>query len=595
MLGRFVSSVMRLFRKDSALIEATTIQKHLGVLGLPADVGLCGAGLASVLLVRDETLGQCCALLSARNFRQAGSLAILAAGESGQKFMNQFALGLDSPDEYSRGSLVFFRITEDCAEIMERLGANRFFNEIDACGVTEQYAVLLQKGQAIFDWTNHDLLIKQWQAWKAWTANHHAPVLLIIEDINGAHGLLPLLRILPELVPNLAVLDADCGGGLLTFERWVGQDINVHRQFGLKLSARDKFLHSDGSERDAQEQVILHAPDQGRVIATAATVAEARGVPAEWVVVSNLSDMEAACNNAVAATILLHADGDLEFEALSHFVHRMRLSHPRSLKIIVRETNDKLRYSNELVLLRLGVNLIVYKEIPFSRVLQVINEMSSQIFSRLVENDYLLAAQAAEPNRVAGYLSPSNFCREVAAMVKRSERIHLSHSLVRLPILSRVAQLDALQACKARRFGDIFTADQSSVYLFLFACREPDVNSTLDRLFSLPVTELFSSHIIEPTPELISEAIGQLRLDNESSPMSDYAAMLQVDLPIPGNNVERSIASIALLEEAVQIPLPFSAEITEHKLTCPVVKHRTLRPFPLPRHAPTGMLSTLPE
>ena len=310
MLGRFVSLIMRLLRKDSTLVEATINQEHLGVLGLPADVGLCGAGLASVLLVRGEALGQCCALSSARNFQQIGSLAILASGDSGQKFMDQCARSLDNLDEYSRRAPVFFRITDDCAETMGRLGANRFFDEIDACGVTAQCAVLVQEGQAIFDWQNHDLLVKQWQAWKAWAASHHAPILLIIEDINGAHGLFSLLQILPELVPNLAVLDADCGGGLLTVERWAGQNKTVHRQFGLKLSAEDKFLHSDGSEMDAERQVILHAPDQGRVIATAATIAGVRGVPAEWIVVNDLSDMEAVCNNAVAATILLHADGD---------------------------------------------------------------------------------------------------------------------------------------------------------------------------------------------------------------------------------------------------------------------------------------------
>jgi len=55
MLGQFVSLIMRLLRKDSTLREATINQTHLGVLGLPADVGLCGAGLASILLVRDET------------------------------------------------------------------------------------------------------------------------------------------------------------------------------------------------------------------------------------------------------------------------------------------------------------------------------------------------------------------------------------------------------------------------------------------------------------------------------------------------------------------------------------------------------------
>ncbi|WP_239796222.1 cellulose biosynthesis protein BcsE [Candidatus Nitrotoga arctica] len=590
-----MSLILRLLRKDSTLREATINQTHLGVLGLPADVGLCGASLVSVLLVRDEALGQCCALSSARNFKQAGQLAILASGESGQKFMDQFALSLDTSDKGSPGVLVFFRVTDDCAEIIGRLGANRFFDEIGACGVTAQHTLLVQEGQAIFDWQNHDLLIKQWQAWKAWAANHHAPILLIIKDIDGAQGFLPLLRALPELVPNLAVLDADCGGGLLTVERWAGQDKSEHRQFGLKLSAHDKSLNLDGSEMDARGQVVFYAPDQGRVIATAATVAGVKGVPAEWTVVSDLSDMEAVCDNAVAATILLHADGDQEFETLSRFVHRMRSSHPRSLKIVVRETTNKLRYNNELMLLRLGVNLMAYKEIPFSRVVQVINDMSDQIFSRPVENEYLLAVQAAEPNRIAGYLSPSTFCREVAAMLKRSERIDLGHSLVRLPILSRVAQLDALQACQARRLGDIFTADQNSIYLFLFACRESDVDSTLDRLFSVPVTELFSSHIIEPTPELIWESVGQLRRDNENSPMSDYSAVLQVDLPILEDKVERLIAITGLQKEGVQISPSSSAEITQLKLICPVDKHRTMRPFSLPRHATTGMLSNLSE
>jgi cellulose biosynthesis protein BcsE len=595
MLGQFMSLIMRLLRKDRTLREATIDQTHLGVLGLPGDVGLCSAGLASVLLVRDEALGQCCALSSARNFRQAGPLAILASGESGQKFMDQFACSLDSSDKDSSGVLVFFRITDDCSEIIGRQGANRFFDEIGVCGVTAQHTLLIQEGQVLFDWQNQDLFIKQWKAWKAWAGNHRAPILLIIKDIKGAHSFLPLLQALPEFVPNLAVLDADCGGGLLTIERWVGQDKSIHRQFGLKLPAQDKSLSLDDSDMDARRQVVFYAPDQGRVIATAATVAGVKGVPAEWTVVSDLSDMEAACDNAVAATILLHADGDQEFEALSRFVHRMRSSHPRSLKIIVRETTNKLRYNNELMLLRLGINSLLYKEMPFSRVVQVINDMSDQIFSRPVEDEYLLAVQAAEPNGVAGYLSPSIFCREVAATLKRSERIDLSHSLVRLSILPRVAQLDALQACQARRLGDIFTADQNSIYLFLFACRESDVDSTLDRLFSVPVTELFSSHIIEPTPELIRESVAQLRRDNENSPMSDYSAVLKFDLPVPEEKVKRLLATTGLKKEVSQISSSSSSEITELKLICAVDKPCTMRPFPLPQHAMTGMRSTISE
>lgn len=147
MLRRFISLISRLLRKDSALTEATINQTRLGVLGLPAEVGLCDTGLTSVLLVRDELLGQRCALSSARNFRQAGPLATLAAGESGQKFMDQFAGSLDSSDELSRDAHVFFRITDACAETMWQRGTKRFFDEIDACGVTEQFAVLVQGGR----------------------------------------------------------------------------------------------------------------------------------------------------------------------------------------------------------------------------------------------------------------------------------------------------------------------------------------------------------------------------------------------------------------------------------------------------------------
>jgi hypothetical protein len=80
--------------------------------------------------------------------------------------MDQFARSLDTSDKGNPGVLIFFRVTDDCAEIIGRLGANRFFDEIGVCGVTAQHTLLVQEGQAIFDWQNQDLFIKQWQAWE---------------------------------------------------------------------------------------------------------------------------------------------------------------------------------------------------------------------------------------------------------------------------------------------------------------------------------------------------------------------------------------------------------------------------------------------
>ncbi len=573
MFRRFSLLMPQLFRKNRA--SEGYSQACLGVQGLATHI--CEAGLVSVLLVRDAELGRRCALGSAHNFQQSGPLAILAAGASGEQFMNNLVC-LDGLEEDRHGKSVFLHITDHCAEAMEQLGASRFFDELDVCGVTTRHAVLVQGGQTIFDWQNPTLLVAQWQAWNNWAVNRRAPILLIIEDINGNHGFLPLLRTLPGLVANLAVLDADSGGGLLTIERWTGQDKQVQRQFGLKMSAQDRFLHSDGVEIDMNGLLILDAPDQGRVVATAAAVAGVKGVPAQWTVVPDLSAVEASCHDAVAATVLLHAEDDREFGALSQLVYRMRLSHPRALKIIVREVGNKLRYNNELVLMRLGANTVVYKEIHFSRLLMIINDMATQAYTRPVEHEYLLALQAAEPNPITGYLAPSVFCREVTNMLKRTERISMGHTLVRLPLLLRVAHLDALQACQARRFGDIFTADQHQVYLFLFACRESDVDLTLDRLFSVPIAELFSSIIIEPTQELIQAAVGQLKRDHEYSPIPDYSSMLPANLSARDDEIDRSIASSG--DKAIQIvPPPLS---TVNAVSHHVIKPRTVRPSSLP-------------
>lgn len=556
-----------LFWKNTRLDTAHR-QVPLGVQGLVTPA--CEADRVSVLLIRDAELGRRCALGAAHDFQQSGPLAILAAGAVGQQFMDSC---LDSCQQVTHGKPLFLSMTDHCAVAMEQYGVSRLFDELDVCAVTAQHAVLLQGGETIFDWLNPTRLVTQWQAWNNWAANRHAPVLLIIEDINGNHGLLSLLRSLPGLVSNLAVLDADSGGGLLTIERWTGQEKQDVRQFGLKLSEQDQFLHLDGVEIDASGKQILDAPDQERVIATAATVAGVKGVPVLWTVVPDLSSVEAACQDAVAATVLLHADDSSEFGILSQLVHRLRLSHPRALKIIVWEVGNKLRYNNELVLMRLGANTVVYKEIAFSRLLTIINDLAAQVYTRPIEHEYLLALQAAEPNPIVGYLAPPVFCREVTNMLKRTERISLGHTLVRLPLLSRVAHLDALLACRARRFGDIFTADQHQVYLFLFACRESDVDSTLDQIFSVPVAELFSSVIIE-SQELILETVGKLERDHELSPTPDFSAMLPANLSDRDDEVDRSIA----LHKTVQLAAP-SLSIKE--VSQPVIKCRIVHPSPL--------------
>lgn len=496
---------------------SATMGIRLGIPGLPPNAGLCAAGSLCVLLVRDQQTAEQIALSTAQQLLQTMPTAIAAVR---QTFMDQSALVASD-----MGS-VFLQLSSACRQVILERGMSRFFNELDACGATENHALLVRDGQMLFDWHNQETLFDQWRAWKQWVEMRRAPVLVIIEDKNGAQGMLPLLHSLGNLLPNLALLDAAGNSGLLTIERWLGQDEADRRQFGLIRLPCENTLVADGSEISRDQQLILEAPDQCRVIATALALEGSSNTPEGWTVVGGMAEMEAACTDLVAATLLLHTDGDGDFNDVSRFIYAMRKAHPHTLKIIVRETHHRLRYSNELAFLRLGANHVVYREVSFSRLLQLIDELADQAFNRPLIDDYALAIKAVSPNRISGYLSPLAFCDEVEAMLARSEGIHLMHCLVRLPLLSRIPHLLALQACRVRRPGDVFTADQGNLYLFLYACREQDLNQILGSLFSLPITELFSAQVIKPANNLILSVLQRLRRINDADTLPDYSHLV---------------------------------------------------------------------
>ncbi|MBS1169397.1 MAG: hypothetical protein H6R01_315 [Burkholderiaceae bacterium] len=545
----------------------------LGIPGLPPDAGLCPAGSLSVLLVREPKSAKQTALATALQFLQTMPTVIAAASPAYMDRVARFACGMEG---------VFLQLSSTCQQAITERGMMRFFNEVDACGTTEKHALLVRDGQMLFDWRNHETLFEQWRAWKHWAETRQAPVLVIIEDINGAHGMLPLLHGLGNLLPNMALLDATGNTGFLTLERWAGQDEADQRQFGLTRLPDEDTLIADGSEISRDRQLILDAPDQRLVIATTATLEGSSGVPDGWTVVSNLAEMEAACTSLVAATLLLHTDGDGDFDDVSRFIYTMRKARPHTLKIIVRETRNKLRYSNELAFLRLGANRVVYREVSFSRLLQLLDEIADQAFNRPLIDDYALAMKAIAPNRVCGYLPPTAFCDEVEAMLARSEHIHLMHCLVRLPLLSRVPHLVALQACRVQRPGDVFTADHGNLYLFVYACREQDLAQILGRLFTLPITELFSAQIIKPTNNLILSVLQRLRRINDAEALQDYSLLIPAK-PASNGQAAPAITTQPALKTAADI-LPLSADADDENQTA-TASHRIVRPAPLPHRA----------
>ncbi|MBZ0093573.1 MAG: cellulose biosynthesis protein BcsE [Sulfuricellaceae bacterium] len=315
---------------------------------------------------------------------------------------------------------------------------------------------------------------------------------------------------------------------------WFGvEGIVADRSFRLSAQA-------DGGMAVEKDDLPLAtfelAVDEDAVFITRAVLPGKQPPPATWRVVEDFDALGAAVAATAAATIILHYDQSTPLDVLARTVFSLRQSRGIRIKIVVREVNVRMRYSQEQLFMRLGANLVVPPEVGFSRFLSLVGMVQGQIFSRPLQADYetAVAGIALIPER--GYLEPQAFIEAVAAAMERVRVLDIQNVLIRLPLAPGLSPLDTLRYCLMKRPGDLCTADEESVYVFLFACRESDVGLTLDRVFRLPVPELFEGEVRYFSPETIRQAMETLTAqaaDGKLTDLSPALAAATLEQPAP--------------------------------------------------------------
>ncbi|PTB17809.1 cellulose biosynthesis protein BcsE [Trinickia symbiotica] len=263
------------------------------------------------------------------------------------------------------------------------------------------------------------------------------------------------------------------------------------------------------------------ARDEMRVVATRAVVASESWVPPQWEVVADPAAAVAACAGAQAATVLLDYRDRSMLEPLCAAVHRLRRDCGRALKIVVVERREALRHQYELLLLSLGANLIVGRDLPFSRMQSLLRSLHGQLDTRPIAADYRAALAAALTDNVRGYLPVAAFCERIEAVLARGAVLDLPHVLAKVMLLPDVAHMQALRHCAPRRAGDVLTADSAHLYVFLFACRLPDADTALQRIFTVPV-EHVSDRVVYLAEASIEREVKELAEANRRVPIADY-------------------------------------------------------------------------
>ena len=437
------------------------------------------------------------------------------------------AHGVDVTQTLVKRQLTVLLQTDDYAAKLVKHGARHFVDELDFLGVERNSLIAIEHAEMLFSATDERSAIAQVRVYQHWFEASGTTGLMMFDAPAAGTPAALVLRTMGDSFSGLALLRMEGARFVWQVDHWLSPLGGVsQREYGIAFDHTGSLIVANGTQLDASNSLLQAAPDQDRVIVTRAVINGERGAPTHWRVVNDLAELLEAAEGAVAATCLIDFHGGDQLRVLARAVHYLRRKCGRGLRIIIRERSLRLRYSDELLLLRLGANTVVYAEVGFSRFISLTESLHGQVFGGSIPDDFESAVQAALPPPHSGYLTPAAFCDMVRDCIAQSSHIGIESTLICLYLLPEIAHLDALMACRMKRPGDLFTADAQCVWIFLYACREPDADATLDRVYREPLAQMFEGHVKFFSSTDILGAIDGLESRLYSAPFADYSSQL---------------------------------------------------------------------
>lgn len=565
----------------------------MGIDGIPEAVSVLQPGSLYAIKVPHPEIRRLLIAKTARLALQNDADAMIVSPAPEIIFEQLEHLGRPADALRKTGKLRLFTPPDESMARTDFYDSDQFVSELENADLRRGSLLLLDGADWLISWDDKESALQQVR-----TFHHLMDELRIIGAFVFAAGREPsfnpgTLNHLAPWLSGIAELSADMGRLIWKVRLWESLGGTVSdRQFGVCLSSDGGSLVADGAEMVGHGAHLIKAPDENRIIVTADAVRGETSIPDDWVIVPGYSEMIAAAENAVAATIILHYAAARDLRQLAQLTHQLRRDNGRGIKIIIRERTTHLRYNQQLLLRRVGANEVVYHNQRLSRLLSAVDALHSDCFMDPIVDDFDAALASVMPHTVRGYIPALQFCAMVQETLGKSGSLSLQHVLVRLRIRPETAHLDALLACRPARGNDILTADESDVYIFLFACLESDIDPTLQRILNVPVTELFTRQARFHQRATMLEEIQSLAKRAEKQSFVDFSLHLPPEPDHPCRVSDDSQTS--------DHPAPRMPEIdAEAKPRTPTVTTRAekrpnaaIRPTVIPRTVSRGSLTT---
>lgn len=415
------------------------------------------------------------------------SATLISAADPERLLLQARSIGLGDLDQALAGQrLRIFQLKEGSSKNVFRHGATRLTRELNHLKVGETNLVLFDTADELFTLQDPMIVSDQISVYQDWIRQQGRCGLLLFSQLfTNAHFASSYNTMLNHLAGAVHVESGPQGlewevdfwsspSGMVA-SRTLAARVEPNGQLRISATARELVPDTAEAAGPAEDEDAVFTTDS----TLAGMAAQARG---NWTFSDNLVALMHAARNAKAATVLLVFDRDSELRTLAQAVHMLRVSLGKRVRIVVRELNASLRYQNELLLLRLGANMILNRDMPTTRLQLSLASLKGQIFNREIDLDFDNALASVAPTKAVGALPPHTFLNECQRILEHSRELDVPCSLIRFTLEPDEAEATAMARFNLTRAGDLATAQGGFLYIFLSACPQASVLPTLRRM-----------------------------------------------------------------------------------------------------------------
>src|SRR5258706_7343402 len=364
-------------------------------------------------------------------------------------------------------TLAVFTLKESTAKNIFRHGPERFVQELELFGFPSEGFFVFDGADDLFTLQDPFVAAEQIRCYREWVRERDGCGLLVFTLLGSNSQFASTYQSLLDHVDGAVRLESTKEQLEWIVDFWASPSgVVASRALRARIESNGVLAISETADRtqskgDTTKTVLAAAvaQDEQDVFFMDSTLTGiSKQAPGKWLYCDSLVGLMHSSRGAVAASAILVFDRTTDLRQLAQAVHTLRTSLGKQIKIIVRELDASLRYQNELLLLRLGANLILHRDVPVARLRLAIQSLSGQTFSREVDVNFDTALASVSTSHACGYVTPAQFCQQAADIVERSKALSIPYALGRAKAPKGQSVEQAVGRFKLNRNGDMVTA-----------------------------------------------------------------------------------------------------------------------------------------